>query len=88
MNSFKVAGVLMMADSSIGSTAGWVDGLVESQKKIIQLVQNDPQISKKAMSQQIGISPTAVDKNITVLKEKGLLYRVGSDTGGYWEIIK
>jgi len=57
------------------------EGLVESQKEILKLVQNNPKISKREMSEKIGISSTAVDKNINLLKKKGA-------KGGHWEIIK
>ncbi|MDP8208834.1 MAG: HTH domain-containing protein [Candidatus Electryonea clarkiae] len=64
---------------------GLVEGLVESQQKIITLVRSNPSISKREMAEQIGISTTAIDKNIIILKEKGLLKRIGSDRGGHWQ---
>ena len=67
---------------------GLVDGLVESQKEILELVQYNPKISKEEMSKKIGISTTAIDKNINLLKKKGLLKRVGPAKGGYWKIEK
>jgi len=65
-----------------------VDGLVESQKEILELVHINPKISKNEMSEKIGISNTAIDKNIDALKKKGLLKRIGSAKGGHWEIIE
>lgn len=67
---------------------GLVDGLVDSQKRILELIQENPKISKRAMSEAIDISTTAIDKNINKLKEKGLIVRVGSDRAGYWKIVK
>ena len=40
------------------------------------------------MAEKIGISTTAIDKNISTLKNKGLLRRIGSAKGGHWEIIE
>ena len=65
-----------------------VERLVESQKRIIKLIEENPYISKSELSKKVGISTTAIDKNILKLKDKGLLKRVGPDKGGYWEIIK
>jgi len=65
-----------------------VEGLAENQQKILILVAHNPYISKKAMSKEIGISTTAIDKNLTVLKQKGLLSRIGPDKGGHWEVIE
>jgi ATP-dependent DNA helicase RecG len=67
---------------------GLVERLVENQKKIIKLINENSSISKKKLSDKIGISTTAIDKNISQLKKKSLLRRVGPDKGGHWEIIK
>jgi ATP-dependent DNA helicase RecG len=65
-----------------------VGELVESQKEILKLIQSNPKISKKEMGKKIGISTTVIDKNVTSLKKKGLLKRVGPAKGGHWEIGK
>ncbi|ODS38212.1 MAG: hypothetical protein A7315_12785 [Candidatus Altiarchaeales archaeon WOR_SM1_79] len=67
---------------------GLVEGLVENQKKILTLVRTNPYVSKKEMSENIGISTTAIDKNISSLKKKGILKRIGPAKGGYWEVVK
>jgi ATP-dependent DNA helicase RecG len=61
--------------------------LVESQQRVLELTKENPNISKKELSEIIGISTTAIDKNIQQLKKKGLLKRIGPDKGGYWEIV-
>jgi ATP-dependent DNA helicase RecG len=66
---------------------GLVDELVDSQQKIIQLIAANPKISKREMSNKIGISSTAIDKNIKSLKDKKIIKRIGSDRSGHWEII-
>jgi len=71
-----------------GLVDGLVDGLAESQKSILALVRADGRVSKREMAQQLGISTTAVDKNIETLKMKGFLKRVGPDKGGRWEVLK
>ena len=63
-------------------------GLVENQKKILDLVTAAPHISKRELSAAVGISTTAIDKNIAVLKNKGLLRRIGPDKGGHWEVVE
>ena len=66
----------------------WSEGLVENQKKILELIMENPYISKKEMAERIGISTTAIDKNIRTLKKKGLLRRIDPAKGGHWEIIE
>lgn len=59
-----------------------VERLVENQKKILDLMKKDPYISKKELSLKVGISSTAIDKNIISLNRKGLLQRIGADRVG------
>ncbi len=67
---------------------GLVERLVESQRKVLGLIKQNPYISINDLAENIGISTTAIDKNITQLKKKGLLKRVGPDKGGHWEIVE
>jgi len=63
-----------------------VEGLAENQKKILKLIAKNPQISKREMAGKIGISTTAIDKNLNSLKKRGILKRIGSAKGGHWEL--
>jgi len=65
-----------------------VERLAESQKKILALVQANPNISKKDLAAAVEISTTAIDKNISALKAKGLLIRIGPDKGGHWSLLE
>lgn len=67
---------------------GLVEGLAENQRRILELISENPRVSKRIMADTLGISTTAVDKNLSTLKEKGILRRVGPDRGGRWEIIR
>jgi ATP-dependent DNA helicase RecG len=82
----KVAGQDKEEKKNQGLVEGLVERLVESQKIILDLVKKLPSISKKELAGHVGISETAVDKNIAQLKKKGLLKRIGPDKGGHWEI--
>ena len=63
-------------------------GSEKSSEKILQLISKQADISAKNIAKIIGISPRAVEKHISNLKNQGILKRVGPDKGGYWEIIK
>jgi len=36
----------------------------------------------------VGISLSKIKENISKLKAKGLIERIGPDKGGYWKIVK
>lgn len=65
----------------------YIDILSENQMKIMDLISQNPEITKKQLSTQVGISTTAIDKNIEKLKKTNLLDRQGSDKKGKWFIM-
>ena len=58
--------------------------LAPSQIKILDIVSSNGDITKKELSSMIGISTTAIDQNISRLKDFGLIERIGSDKAGRW----
>lgn len=66
---------------------GLVDRLVENQRRILELIAKNPRISKREMAEKIGISTTAIDKNIAALKVRGFLLSIGSNKGGHWKVV-
>ncbi|MBW1822490.1 MAG: winged helix-turn-helix transcriptional regulator, partial [Deltaproteobacteria bacterium] len=61
--------------------------LGENRLGIIKLMQDNQQISIAELSRLIGISTTAIERNIKYLKEKEIIKRVGAAKGGHWEVI-
>jgi len=61
--------------------------LSKNQHKIIDLIEQNPKVTGEKISKLIGIRADTVRDNISVLKTKGLLERIGPDKGGYWKII-
>jgi len=51
------------------------------------MINEDPYISATAIAQQIGITPRGVEKQISKLREKGIVKRLGPAKGGYWSIL-
>jgi len=62
--------------------------LGENEIKIIKLMKENKYVTTKELSEYIKISTTAVDNNISKLKKKGVLRRIGPAKGGYWEVIE
>ncbi len=54
---------------------------------IVSEMRNNPNVSKAELRKILGISSTAVDNNITYLRNNGYIERVGSDKGGYWKVL-
>ena len=54
--------------------------------EMLKMILQDPTITRIEMAQTIGISSTAIDKNLEIMRDK-LIRRVGSDKSGLWEVI-
>ncbi|MCL2521512.1 MAG: putative DNA binding domain-containing protein [Erysipelotrichales bacterium] len=60
--------------------------LNKNQKRIMELISYDKNITRESIALEIGVSIRTVDNNIKQLKERGLLERFGKDNGGQWLI--
>ena len=56
--------------------------------EVLRLIKENPQITRKVLSETIGIASSAIQKHINRLKAEGFIRRVGGDYGGYWDVIK
>ena len=61
--------------------------LSNTQKKIVNLLLYDRQLSAAKIAEQLGMGSRSIEKNIKKLKELGILIRHGSPKNGYWEVI-
>lgn len=56
--------------------------------KILELIKKDSKITAPQIAMELGLSTRGVEKNLRILRESGIIKRIGSPTfGGYWEII-
>ena len=61
--------------------------LTDTQKKMMELLRIDKQLSAKKIAEQLGLGSRSIEKNIKKLKSLGFLIRHGSPKNGYWEVI-
>lgn len=54
---------------------------------ILSMLKENPKLSAKKLSEKIGITSRAVEKQLANLVQKGLIKRIGSPKGGHWEIL-
>ena len=62
--------------------------LSQREQQILLLILENPKISHLELNKKIGINPSAIQKQMNKLKEKGIIKRVGPDKGGHWEVIE
>lgn len=69
-----------------GQAGGQVDNLTERQQEVFNIILSNQKISRKQLSEKLGINESAVQKHIDALKKKNIIER-DSATTGQW-IIK
>jgi len=67
---------------------GLGERLGETGRKILNLIRRDKYITIGSLSKKLGISTTAIEKNLAGLKKRGSLRRAGPDKGGHWELAR
>lgn len=73
-------------DAAGGQMGGQIGGqITESQRSVLLLIQNKPQISRQELAKELQINPSAVQKHIENLKAQGVIERIGG-TRGYWQV--
>lgn len=55
--------------------------------KLVDLILEEPTITRERMAEKLGITLDAVKKQIVNLREKGIVARKGSDKNGHWIIV-
>ncbi len=73
-------------DSEKNQITLWNTEINDMQRSILNLIRKNNRISAKGMAEVLSVSSRAVEKNIKLLKDRGILIRHGSPKSGYWEI--
>lgn len=58
-----------------------------NQKKILELLEGNPEISQKEIGELLGISKRHATKNMVWLQRNGCIRHLGSKSGGLWGIV-
>lgn len=65
-----------------------LEKVTKNQNKILREMTKDRYVTIKHLSAIVGISERKIRENISKLKQKGFVERIGPDKGGYWRIAK
>lgn len=67
---------------SVGGQKKWS----ETALRILDLLKQNPKISRKELCEELKINPSAVQKHIEKLKEAKMIERIGGAKGGEWRV--
>ena len=77
----------MIVEEAVAKALENGDKLTQNRITILQLMTENPYITKMELASAVGISATSIMRNIEYMRNK-YLRRVGPDNGGFWEIIE
>ena len=64
------------------------DQISDQIKMILELIKENPQIGRSEISHKMGLHESSVKRRLKMLVDKGVIQRIGSDKGGYWQLLK
>ena len=73
--------------NKVGKKVGDKKPLNSRRQKIISEMRDNPNITTAELHNILGVSKTAVENNISFLRENGYIERVGSKKAGYWKVL-
>ena len=62
--------------------------LFATEKAVIEIIQKNPNITRKELAAKLNLSEAGVRYNTDKLQTKGILRRVGGKKAGRWEVIE
>lgn len=69
-----------------GDKVGDISKLNDTQIKVLSEIRNNPHITKPELETLVGVGKTTIDNAISVLKEKNIIKRIGSNKTGHWDV--
>ena len=68
--------------ADVSGQKGWSEKVV----RLLELIAEKPNVTRRELSEALQINPSAVQKHIEKLKNEGVISREGSDKKGFWKI--
>lgn len=59
----------------------------ERQKIIMSIIQSNPKITAKQMSETLSVTSRTIERDLALLQKNGIIHREGSDNAGQWVLI-
>jgi predicted HTH transcriptional regulator len=74
-------------ESTVEKTENTVEEADSTVEKILEIITSNPQITQTQLVEMTGLTRRGIEWNLSKLKAKGLIERVGPDKGGYWKVL-
>ena len=82
------SGTVNSESGTANSGSGTEDRMEAQNRRILQLLHDQPEASIVEMRRRIGLSERTIKRRLAELKQQGRLRRIGSDRKGHWEVME
>ena len=89
-NSLSFSSTIFIHPAFVGENVGINVGikLNSTQKKIVDLLKNNPDFNLDDIARSIGVQRRTVERNLKMMKDNGIIERSGQNKTGYWIVRK
>ncbi|MCB0483122.1 MAG: putative DNA binding domain-containing protein [Flavobacteriales bacterium] len=63
-----------------------IEDLTDRQREVLKLIKENKKLTKRGLAEKLDINVSAAQGHLDILKEKGIIDRIGG-TRGYWKIL-
>lgn len=75
-------------NKNIGLNIGLNVALNKTEKKVIELLIENPSITSTELTEKIGVTKRTIERTFKSLKEKKMIERIGSKRDGNWIVVR
>ena len=55
--------------------------------RILEEMRNNPNVTHEQLEKLVGVGRTAIQNNISYLRNNGFIERIGSNKNGWWKVL-
>ena len=55
--------------------------------RILEEMSNNPNVTHEQLEKLVGVGRTAIQNNISYLRNNGFIERIGSNKNGWWKVL-
>ena len=82
-----IAGMILTSNQETAQETTQETTQKTTQEKIINLIKKNPAITQVELAKILNLTRDGISYNIKILKEKGIIERVGSTKNGIWKLL-
>ena len=86
---FSISSAAINPHEDVGINDGINVGinLTPAQQRLVELIKRQPRLSVREMAERLELSQRQAERVVASLREKNVIWRVGSNKSGYWEVL-